>query len=609
MAPSIELSYLLPEFMKWIAHNIFLRGAKWATIIVVGLAAYPAILPAKVDGISAETFRIGERGDGLFRAWVYFTHKPRSLALVKDQFVVSAAAYERRARRGSMTPSELNEIDRSVSLDFLLQIRNTGAKVRRVSRWLNAVSVEASRDQLESLAELSFVKSIQPLRRTSLAPVPENPLEIYAPPVDALAKGQLIEYGISFGQLELMNVPAVHEQGYTGKGIIVLMLDTGFYQEHQAITPDRIIAQHDFLESDGNTQNETEDEDRFGQHNHGTYTYSALGGYVPGILIGPAFEVKYLLAKTEAVNFELPSEEDNYVAGLEWGEQNGAHIVSSSLGYLDWYSFDSLDGQTAVTTKAVRIATRLGMLVVTAAGNEANNQDWGGHILAPADADSILAVGAVSSSGQLASFSSLGPTFDGRIKPDVVAQGLSVVAASSTGPDMFATISGTSLSTPLVSGSAALLLQAHPGWSPIDVWDALRLTASQAQSPDNAMGYGIINVSAALNYDTLSNDPPGNSSYTLSLSRIHPNPVNSSQSRNLMIKWTIGQRSNVGLNIYNLLGQKVVNLYNRPTKLPGPGSVLWRGVDDQGRPVPSGIYFVRLSAGQETRVQRLVILR
>ena len=141
----------------------------------------------------------------------------------------------------------------------------------------------------------------------------------------------------------------------------------------------------------------------------------------PGSLIGPAFKSEYLLAKTEMVEQEIQAEEDNYVAGLEWGEENGAQVVSTSLGYLDWYTYEDLDGNTVVTTNAIDIAVRLGLTCVTAAGNEGNSSWY--YIIAPADADSVISVGAVNVNDMLATFSSHGPTYDGRIKPEVCARG------------------------------------------------------------------------------------------------------------------------------------------------------------------------------------------
>ena len=575
--------------------------------IILGLLLLAGPAAGQGGIIAPDTYTLGSRENGRLRAWVFFSHKPRSLALADDRFSVTDAARERRQRRGTLSAEQLQELDRSVSLDFLLHIRQTGAKVRRVSRWLNAVSVEATAGQLTAIADLSFVKSIQPLRRTGLTPLPLETAPALLDKSQGAAEAQL-NYGLSQGQLALINVPQVHEMGYTGKGITVLMLDTGFYQGHIAVDPARILAQYDFLFDDGNTadENAADTTNQGNQQNHGTYTYSALGGYAPGALIGPGFEVDFLLAKTESYAIEDRSEEDNYVAGLEWGEGLGAHIVSSSLGYLDWYTFDSLDGQTAVTTRAVRIATRLGMVVVTAAGNQGNDLAWGRHIIAPADADSILAVGAVDANGLLASFSGRGPTFDGRTKPDVVAQGVSVYAASAAGPTAYASVSGTSLATPLVAGSVALLLEAHPNWTPAAVWNALRFTASQANAPDNDQGWGIIDVAAAINYTPLGTDPVTGPSFDLALAPIRPNPAD---GRPVLIRWTLGRRSSVSIDVYNLLGQHVVNLYHRPRNLPGPGSALWQGVDGQGRSVPAGVYFVRLSAGPESRVRRLVIRR
>ncbi|UCH10638.1 MAG: S8 family peptidase [Fidelibacterota bacterium] len=425
-----------------------------------------------------------------------------------------------------------------------------------------------------------------------------------------LAKTQL-DYGPSEGQLALMNVPAVHELGYSGRGITVLMLDTGYYKDHESLQTERILAEYDFLFNDEETQNEdyrdsTLLEQRYSQHNHGTHTMSALGGYQPGKLIGPAYECSFLLAKTESVPGEFPGEEDNYVAGLEWGEAQGADIVSSSLGYLDWYTYDSLDGQTAVTTQAVRWATRLGMLVVTSAGNERTNSAWGGYIIAPADADSIIAVGAVDAYGHLAGFSSHGPTFDDRIKPEVVAQGMSVMSASSAGPSAYATGSGTSMSAPLVAGSTALLLQAHPSWGPMDVRQAILSTASQASQPNNDFGWGIPDILAALQYD------PNHASVEpqMLIEEAYPNPfITSGRHTNFVLRWTTATVATPKIDVYNLLGEHILNLYSPADAPVGRGVISWQGRDARGRLVPSGVYFIRLVVNDQSIARRVIVTR
>jgi len=234
------------------------------------------------------------------------------------------------------------------------------------------------------------------------------------------------------------------------------MLDTGFFTDHNVFQPERIVAEYDFIQADSVTQNQ--EGDNPSQHNHGTATASAAGGYLNGELRGVAYGCKFLLAKTEIVDQEIQAEEDYYVAALEWGEALGADVVSSSLGYLDWYTYEDMDGATAVTTNGVDYAVSLGMVCVTAAGNEGNS-DWF-YMIAPADADSVIAVGAVDSLNAIAAFSSHGPTYDGRIKPEVLARGVATYAAGTASADAFISASGTSLSTPLVAGAAAVILQA-----------------------------------------------------------------------------------------------------------------------------------------------------
>jgi serine protease AprX len=215
-------------------------------------------------------------------------------------------------------------------------------------------------------------------------------------------------------------------------------------------------------------------------------------------MAGPAFGADFILAKTEDDRSETPIEEDYWVAGIEWAESLGAEVVSSSLGYTDWYAFKDMDGKTAVTTRAAERASALGVVVVNAAGNERRNA-WA-HIIAPADGPSVIAVGAVDSAGTIASFSSPGPSSDGRIKPEVCAWGVSnLVAANRTdGGDVYTRGSGTSYATPLVAGVAALLLEAHRDWTPAQVRAALTGTATNAAKPNNDYGWGIVNAAAAV---------------------------------------------------------------------------------------------------------------
>ncbi|UCH62289.1 MAG: S8 family peptidase [Fidelibacterota bacterium] len=571
------------------------------TVISLALVIITTAVPV-AGKIHPATRELGLRDNGHIHAWVFFSHKPRGLARSAVAHRASDKALERRRLRGNVPEEQVEDLDRTVSPGFLQEVQNTGATIRQVSRWLNAVSVSATRRQLELLTQLSFVSRIEPVRRVVRPPLlAATPFD--SPPTMLKSNTHLLDYGPAYNQLAQMNVPAVHEMGYSGKDIIVLMLDTGFYQDHESIQPGRILAEYDFLYGDGETQNETAAEDSSGQHNHGTHTYTALGGYSPGQLIGPAYQCNFLLAKTESAREEFQGEEDNYVAGLEWGEALGADIVSSSLGYVNWYTYEDLNGLTAVTTRAVLWAARLGMLVVTAAGNRRQDLTWGGYIIAPADADSIIAVGAVDENGTLTSFSSHGPTADGRTKPDVVAQGVNVRCGSPMAANAYTSANGTSLSTPLVVGCAALLLEAHPDWQPEDVRNALRATASRVDRPDYDYGYGLINVLEAMNY--YGRKP--SSQHIIGIGNIYPNPFPAGNKAFMLIPLQVPAENPVSLDMVNILGRHVAHLYRRNAYGSKPPFAVWDGFDDQGFRVPSGLYFVKLSAGSETIARKIIV--
>jgi hypothetical protein len=283
------------------------------------------------------------------------------------------------------------------------------------------------------------------------------------------------------------------------------MIDTGFdYKQRLVFAKMVVLAEYDFHWNDSNTANETVDPTI--QHNHGTETLSVIGGFLEGNLIGPAYGATYALAKTEWVATETHIEEDHWVAGIEWLEGLGADVVSSSLAYSTFddgnnYTYEDMDGNTAVTTIAADIAAYKGVVVVNSAGNEGNSP-WR-YILAPADGDSVITAGAVSSSGLRVGFSSVGPTYDGRIKPDVMAMGSGVYSVDPTQTSGYIYVSGTSFSCPLIAGVCALVLEAHPELGPMDVRDAIRETADQTDFPDNFNGWGIVNAYKAIFYHGL----------------------------------------------------------------------------------------------------------
>lgn len=428
--------------------------------------------------------------------WVFFTDK----GLLDEQaYRMAVSAYERtlvpqaRQRRVARGGAEVVDFyDLPVSDVYVRQVAAMGARLRGTSRWLNGVSVAATPAVIRRLATLPFVRSIAPVavyRRPLVEPLADDA----QPKRLTTAEAFRLSYGASLTQLAQMHVPDLHDLGLSGRGVLIAMLDTGFLLDHVAFDSlrTRVIAQRDFINGDTNTANEP-GQDSSGQHDHGTETLSTVGGYAPGSLIGPAYGARFLLAKTETVAFEQQVEEDWWMRAIEWADSMGVDVVSSSLGYNDWYQYADMDGHTAVTTQAANIAASRGIVVVNAMGNE--GQSFWQKMIAPADADGAISIGAVDSTGTRASFSSIGPTYDGRIKPDVVAMGVGVRVADPHNPTRFVRSNGTSFSTPLVAGVAALLLEVYPTWTPEQVKDALRRTAHQASTPDTLRGWGVVNA-------------------------------------------------------------------------------------------------------------------
>jgi len=441
--------------------------------------------------------------------WIFFRDKgsaslsKRSALLNEAQQRLSPKALERRAKvlpAGAL----VDESDLELYKPYLNELTSRGFEPVVVSRWLNAVSIFATPEEIAALQNLPFVKNAQSVARLAIPPVPE-----LAPGPPSLLKtaAHRFQYGASLAQMEQIKATILHDASIYGTNVIVGMMDDGFrWQDHEAFQhlKSKIIKERDFVRNDDVTRNEPGDPP--GQSNHGTQTLSTLGGFMPGQLIGPGFGARFLLAKTENRASETHAEEDFWAEAIEWMENLGVDVTSTSLGYgapeicgqQGLYTPADMDGKTAIITKAAETAVGKGVIVIAAAGNEGDCNAWR-IIAAPADGPNVIAVGAVNAAGQLAGFSSTGPTADGRIKPDVLAMGVTTykVIPSSTNLYTFSG-NGTSFSCPLIGGVVAQILSAHPETTPQQMMNALRSTASRANSPDNNFGYGIVNAKAAI---------------------------------------------------------------------------------------------------------------
>lgn len=524
----------------------------------------------------------GKRGNE-YRVWIYFTDKDGS-----EPVTVSPKAIERRNKNDIST----NHLwyDLQVSPIYKNVIASLGLTIKNESRWLNAISVICSKADLDRISELPFVDKIEPVLMQKKSLIQNS---------DIVELSRTLDYGGSQVQMEQINCIAAHDQGYFGQGIRILYLDTGFELNHEVFDSLNVVAQYDFINNDENTANENDQEIEDGQDHHGTLCLSVLAGYEPGYLIGPAFKSEYLLAKTEIVADEIEQEEDNYVAGLEWGEQNGADIACSSLGYLDWYTYENLDGNTAVTTIGVDIAASLGVLTVTSAGNEGND-DWY-YIITPADADSVLSVGAVNSSGDIAYFSSHGPTYDGRIKPEVCAMGLYTYCISPNTTSEYSSASGTSLSAPLAAGAAAVVLSANLNLSAMELREALMMTASMADSPNNDYGWGIVNTLAAINYEFMGTEKDQTEFIPIEyhVLKTYPNPFNPS----LIIQVSAPPGVVLNVDVFSYDGRFIANLYSGK-QFATVQTLNWKPGN-----VPSGIYFIRSSVNGKEQFKKVTFIK
>lgn len=363
-----------------------------------------------------------------------------------------------------------------------------GASVRTESRWLRAVSVSATERQREKLARLPGV--LRTMRVASYRRVVQFPADPTRLPT-------------RHAQPDLMNAEALTEAGLTGEGVRVGILDAGFRLTHPAFERLRVGAAFDAIHQDQNVDEEPGQDDP-GEAAHGTAMLSIVADLAPN--------AEYYLAKTEDIqrdgrDFEAHIEEDYWVAGLEWCVENGCAVVNSSLNYALDYAFEEMDGQTSPVSLAAVEAMRRGALIVNSAGN-INVYNPLGRIAPPADSVGVFTVGAALSNGEPAAFSSRGPTGDGRLKPDALALGVGVSAAALDG-DGFLLARGTSAASALTAGAAALLVEAFPSASPAEMMNALRMTASNADAPDNRSGYGVLNAAGAYEHLRRGSNPAG----------------------------------------------------------------------------------------------------
>lgn len=476
-------------------------------------------------------------------AWVYFNVKNNSQSYYNNPLLMlSQRAIDRRTIQNIPLDSKDIPIDKAL-IDQIKSV--SGITIMAKSKWLNALHIRGTQTVINSLKSLSFVDKIDFANKAlnSTAKI------VGTSKIKDVEKDEEIKvdfaYGNSANQIQMLRGDVLHKQNYTGGGKIIAVMDAGFpgvntAQPFQRLRDNnRILGGYDFV---------ARSTDFYTNDSHGTMVLSVMGGYKDGALVGTAPDASYFLFRTEDATSENPVEESYWVEAAEKADSLGVDVINTSLGYFEFdkttynHTYSEMDGKTAFMTRGAEIAFSRGMIVVVAAGNEGATVNP--HIAVPADGISVLAIGAVTPTKTVTSFSSIGPSYDGRVKPDIMAQGQSVVLSDASGN--IGTANGTSFSSPITAGLVACLWQAFPNKTNKEIRDLIIKSADRYTTPNNQYGYGIPDFGLALSNGL------GNIDFLKGNVFLYPNPTT-----DLFTVSFNGYLDAATLRVYSILGQKI----------------------------------------------------
>ena len=508
--------------------------------------------------------------------WITFTDKDNTpYSLESPNEFLSERSIARRLKQDI----ELTEEDLPVDPQYINALKNLGIEVINVSKWFNGAIISSDDiDLIDSLESYNFIESepilIKPdLTSKILKSGESEKFKVYETP----------NYGYSSNQIEMLHGEFLHRGNYEGQDMLIAILDAGFTNANEISSLQhiwnggRVIATRDFVK---------DNMDFFGSARHGTTIFSIMGGIIEDTIYGTATKANYALIRTEDIRSEYIIEEYNWICGAEFADSLGADIINSSLGYstfddsLQNHSYSDMDGETTPVSIGANVAASKGIVVVCSAGNS-GSINWF-RIIAPSDATNVIAIGAVDSKENIAYFSSRGPSYDTRVKPDICAQGVGTLCQSAVGTVSFC--GGTSCSAPVISGLSACLWQANPNASAIQILESVRKSASQYDNPDSLCGYGIPDFFFADRYLKDIKAPPDNNIVSYNL---FPNPVNEYLYLEILRPLDAANETAL-ISYYNLLGTVVKE---EEIEIIGAHCVL--DFEDLGK-LMTGLYFIKI---------------
>lgn len=488
----------------------------------------------------------GNAQSGPKQYWIQFSDKDNTpFELSQPLEFLSQRAIDRRSAQNIA----INTTDLPVDPAYIQAVLNEGATYLTHSKWFNSVTVHVPDSSvLNAILDLPFVLQDEPVGKMEKQNDGFDKLEVDAKSI-VVGSSPESDYGAGYNQIDMLSGLNLHGAGFRGDGMLIAVLDAGF--TNVDVNPafdslrndNRIVATWDFVSRNDSVYND---------HSHGAMVLSTMAANWPGFMIGTAPKASYLLLRTENADSEYPIEEDFWVAGAEYADSAGADLINSSLGYTTFqnsiydHSYADMDGNTTRGAIGGDMAAAKGILVVNSAGNS-GNETWQ-YIGTPADGDSVLAIGAVTAEGFIANFSSIGPSADGDIKPNVCAQGQQA-AVVNTGGDVILG-NGTSFSGPILAGMAACLWQANPHMTNMEIFRAIEQSAHLYQEPNGFFGFGIPNFAMA--NLVLSGYSPSDLDQS-QLFPVYPNPF----TDQLTGAFYSSEKQNLKIQLLNGSGQQI----------------------------------------------------